>query len=156
VTSRLGPDPLRRGAGSSGASAAAFRAALARRSTPLAAVLLDQTVVAGIGNVFRSELAFLIGVDPRRPADSLDDDQAAALWRAAVEQLRAGVRRNRIVSLTDADARRVAGTTPGRLAGVDALYVYKRHDQPCRRCAAGIGTAELAGRRIWWCPSCQR
>ncbi len=155
VTSRLGPDPLRAGAGPNGKACAQFCDMLAKRKVPLASALLDQANVAGIGNVFRSELSFLIGVDPRKKSSSLSESQAKELWATIVDQLRRGVRLNRIVTITEQDAQTIAGSTPGRLRRDESLYVYKRQGEPCRRCGTAIKFAELAGRRIWWCPRCQ-
>ena len=155
VTERLGPDPLRRGAGVGGKSCAVFCENLLASKAPLAEVLLDQSAVAGVGNVFRSELSFLLGTDPRRSANSLSESQAVELWQTIVEQLRRGVQLNRIVTLTAKDAQAGAGTTPGRLERGEALYVYKRQSEPCRRCGTEIQTGSLAGRKIWWCGRCQ-
>ncbi len=155
VTSRLGPDPLRAGAGLNGKACAQFCNTLARRKVPLATALLDQTIVAGIGNVFRSELSFLIGVDPRKQASSLSESQTKELWATIVGQLRRGVRLNRIVTITEKDAQDLTGSTPGRLGRDESLYVYKRQGEPCRRCGTAIKFDELANRRIWWCPRCQ-
>lgn len=147
ITDRLGPDPLRRGARPD-----RFVEALARRRTPVAAALLDQAVVAGIGNVYRAEFLFIEGIDPHQPAASLSSEQALALWDLSREQLRQGVRLNRIVTVDKNDS----GTSAGRLAREDALYVYKREGLPCRRCATEISIGDVGGRSCWWCSSCQR
>ena len=146
ITDRLGPDPLRRGARRTD-----FVDALTRRRAPVAAVLLDQAVIAGIGNVYRAELLFLLGIDPRRPANLVDKQSADELWNLTVKQLRLGVRLDRIVTVSEADS----GRSPGRLAREDALYVYKRQDLPCRRCGTPISVGEVGGRSCWWCSSCQ-
>ena len=91
ITDRLGPDPLRRGA-----RRADFVDALTRRRAPVAAALLDQAVIAGIGNVYRAELLFLLGIDPRRPANLVDEQSAGELWNLTRNQLRLGVRLDRI------------------------------------------------------------
>jgi len=109
-------------------------------------VLLDQRVAAGIGNVFRSELLFLAGVHPRTPAGALSADQCAGLvQRAAL--------------LLGVNARVGAGrrVTTGRLSPDEALWVYQRTGQPCRRCGTPIASAAEApvGRRVYWCPRCQ-
>ena len=109
-------------------------------------VLLDQRVVAGIGNVFRSELLFLAGVDPRAAAGTLTPAQCAALVERAVVLLRANARLGA--------GRRV---TTGRLAPGEALWVYQRTGRPCRRCGTTILSAAEAplARRVYWCPRCQ-
>ena len=109
-------------------------------------VLLDQRVVAGIGNVYRSELLFLIGVHPRTPARSLDEAVRGRLVRRAVV-------------LLGANARVGAGrrVTTGRLSPDEALWVYQRTSLPCRRCGTAIESAAdtPVGRRVYWCPCCQ-
>lgn len=142
----LGPDPLRRGARPD-----KFIDAVARRRVPIAAALLDQKIIAGIGNVYRAEFLFIEGIDPRTPASQLRPDQTRALWDLAREQLRQGVRLNRIVTVQPPDADAPAG----RLRRADALYVYKREGQPCRRCATDIIIGDVGGRSCWWCPRCQ-
>ena len=109
-------------------------------------VLLDQRVVAGIGNVYRSELLFLVGVHPRTPAATLSDLMRLRLVRRAVV-------------LLGANARVGAGrrVTTGRLSPDEALWVYQRTSLPCRRCGTAIESAAEApvGRRVYWCPRCQ-
>ncbi len=147
ITAGLGPDPLRHRRG-----ADRFTEALARRSVPIAAALLDQAVIAGIGNVYRSEFCYLAGILPSRPARSLDRATGDRLWSMAVEQLRVGVRLNRIVTRDPSEV----GTTPGRIRGDDRLYVYKREGLPCHRCGSEIRQSEIAKRKVWFCGECQR
>lgn len=137
ILARLGPDPLRVGA----RGLAVFQANLARRRTPIGAALLDQQVVAGLGNVYRAEVCFLCGIHPDRPADHLTADEVACLWRTIVTQLRAGLRRGRIV-------------TTGR-SSADQVFVYRRAGLPCLRCGTPIASWDLAARTISACPTCQ-
>ena len=107
---------------------------------------LDQRVAAGIGNVFRSELLFLAGVHPRTSAGTLSQEQHTALVQRAVVLLRANARVGA--------GRRV---TTGRLSPEEALWVYQRTGQPCRRCGTPVESAAEAPltRRVYWCPHCQ-
>ncbi|MGY9074617.1 MAG: Fpg/Nei family DNA glycosylase [Acidimicrobiales bacterium] len=146
ITDKLGPDPLARGA-----KADRFVEQLARKSAPIAAVLLDQAVIAGIGNVYRAEFLFLLGIDPHTPAKQLPTDQAVTLWNLASDLLRVGVKLNRIVTVSRQDA----GMALSRVANDDRLYVYKREDQPCRHCDAPISIGKVGGRSVWWCHVCQ-
>jgi len=146
VVARLGPDPLRRTHGKD-----RFVENLSRRSIPIAAALLDQAVIAGIGNVYRSEFCFLAGIDPETPANSLSVEQAEQLWEMAVEQLRLGVRLNRIVT-RDPDE---VGVAAGRIPGDERLYVYQREGLPCHRCGTEIRLVEIAKRKARYCPTCQ-
>lgn len=134
LRSRLGPDPLRRDA-----DPQAMWAALQRRRVPVGAALLDQSVVAGIGNAFRAEALFVCGIDPLLPANRLDRETFDLLWRTLVEMLRAGVRRGRIAT-----------------AGRTERYVYRRIGEPCRQCGAAVVGARVAGRTMYSCPDCQR
>ena len=147
LAAAIGPDPLRR----TGSVDEYVRRATGRRA-PIGAVLLDQSVVAGIGNVYRAELCFLCGIDPRRRAADLSEHELRALWDAAATQLRDGVRRNRIVTRDLAETGRRSWS---RLTSDERLYVYKRGGEPCHRCGDIIRTVELAGRSAWYCGSCQ-
>lgn len=144
IVAGLGADPLRRGA-----DTVAVRTAFGRSSKPVGAILLDQSVIAGIGNVYRAELLFLCGIHPARPAQSLTDEELCDLWTRTVELMRIGSRLGRIVTTDPAEI----GASRGRMADGDRLYVY--HREHCRRCGAPIGTVELGGRPIWFCPTCQ-
>jgi endonuclease-8 len=148
VTSRLGPDPLRRGAN----RRQKFVDGLMGTRRPLGAALLDQGIVAGIGNVYRAELLFLIGVHPAKAATSLSAELAGELWDETVVQLKRGLAWNRIVTVDGAD---VGYRVTRNIDADDALYAYHRSESPCRRCGALIEEREIAGRRIWYCPTCQ-
>ncbi|MGH8903178.1 MAG: Fpg/Nei family DNA glycosylase [Egibacteraceae bacterium] len=146
----LGPDPLRDGRD----AGLRFRQALGRRSIPIGAALLDQKVVAGIGNVYRAETLFLCGIHPDRPARSLTDNEAVGLWSTIVEHLRLGMRLGRIVTVDPAE---VGAARPEDLidADDDRLYVYRRGGLPCRRCGTHLRAWKVGGRTITACEICQ-
>ena len=147
VRSRLGPDPL-----NPDADPERFFAPLDRHEAPIGAVLLDQRVIAGIGNVYRSELLYLAGVHPDRAADSLTRCEREDLWDRAVELLGLGVRLGRIVTVRPRDVG------VGRAEDIPQRarqYVYRRTHQPCRRCGTEIRSWQLADRPVYACPSCQ-
>ena len=150
IRSRLGPDPLR--TGSKTKMFAKFLANLGRRRIPIGAALLDQRVVAGMGNVYRAEALFRTGIDPNVPANQLTVQAAHELWMESSRLLRAGEKAGRIITvdLDDVGARRRSD-----LAREERLYVYGRAGEPCRRCGTVISSTEMANRRIWWCPKCQ-
>ena len=147
VLDGLGPDPLRRDG-----RPEPFVERLAKSRKAIGAVLLDQDVIAGIGNVFRSEFLFMLDIHPSTPANALTAEQSQELWTLASELLRVGVKLNRIVTVTPEDA----GAPRGRLRAEDRLYAYKREGLPCRRCGAEIVAGPIANRTMWWCPRCQR
>lgn len=145
LLARLGPDPLRPRAD----PARAFQK-LHRSRTPVAALLMDQTVVAGIGNVYRAELLFRHRLDPLRPGAAVPAELWQQMWTDLVALMRAGVRSGRIVTVRDED--RPAGR---RVTREQAHYVYRRAGLPCRACGTPIRTSVLVGRNLFWCPRCQ-
>ena len=146
LRARIGPDPL-------GVSdPAEFIARASRRRTPVGAVLLDQKVISGIGNVYRAELLFLVGLAPQTPVDQIGSDRLGDIWDETRKQLRAGARAGRIITVDPAD---VGLARRSQLNRATRLYVYGRTGEPCRRCSSPIRSEEMAGRKIWWCPSCQ-
>lgn len=147
VKGRLGPDPLDREADPD-----AFVEALDRRSIPIGAALLDQSVVAGIGNVYRAEMLFLEGIHPDRPAHSTSVDERRRLWVRAVELMRIGEDLGRIVTM---HPKEVGAGNHRAIPARARLYVYKRSFQPCWRCGTEITSWDVGGRRIWACSTCQ-
>jgi len=115
---------------------------------PIGDVILDQRVVAGIGNVLRSETLFVCGLHPETPADQLSADDVNRLLEVAAKLLQRNAR-------IDASPTR---NTTGRLAPGQALWVYQRTGEPCRRCGTAVVSAArgLEARRVYWCPQCQR
>ena len=144
---KLGPDPL-----DPGADPEPFVRAAGRSRRPIGVLLMEQHVVAGIGNIFRAESLFRRGVDPLAPGASLEREVLIGLWEENVALMRVGVRLGRIVTTDPEDRPGVpeAGAWPEH-----ANYVYQRHGQPCRRCGAQIRKKELNGRGLYWCPACQ-
>jgi endonuclease-8 len=147
IVGELGPDPIRSRRGRR-----EFAARLARKRVPIGAALLDQRVIAGIGNVYRAELLFLLGIHPDVRADRLSPDEIDALWDLTVDELRAGVKTGRIITVRP---REMGARRRTDLTGDERLYVYHRDGLPCRRCGTEIRMKQVATRRMWWCPTCQ-
>ena len=143
IRGRLGPDPLQ--AGKPGHSAEVFAANLKRRTIPVGAAILDQSVIAGLGNIYRAEALFLTGINPNTVARAVPEASVIDLWNTSVALLERGVREGKIVTVERARGRNET----------DRLFVYKRDRFPCRRCDGPISSAEMAARRIWWCDTCQ-
>jgi len=146
VLARLGPDPL-----DPKADRERFARSCARRATPIGTVLLDQSAIAGVGNVYRAEALYVLGIAPQRPANTLGPGEVDALWDTLARMMRTGVRLNRIVTTLpeDRDRRR------GRPSDADRHYLWRRTDLPCRRCGEPIRTEVLGARHMYWCPVCQ-
>lgn len=141
IRARLGPDPL-----NPGADPEAMWKALGRRTVGIGQALLDQRVVAGIGNAFRAEALFVCGISPDRPANALARHEFDRLWATLVAMLRAGEQSGQIVTVEGA---------PDAMDRRDAVWAYRRGGEPCRRCGTTIRSWQLGGRTISACPHCQ-
>ncbi|MDO0927714.1 DNA-formamidopyrimidine glycosylase family protein [Streptomyces sp. TG1A-8] len=150
VHDRLGPDPLRDDADPD----AAYRR-ISRSRTAVAALLMDQKVIAGVGNVYRAEVLFRHRIDPYRPGRDLTRAEWEALWADLVELMREGVRHNRIDTVRPEHTPRAMGRPPRVDGHGGEVYVYRRAALPCHLCGTGIRTAGLAARNLFWCPTCQ-
>lgn len=146
IIDRLGPDPLRRAARPDRAVGR-----IGRSRAPIGTLLMDQTVIAGVGNVYRAELLFRHGVNPFTPGREVDPATCESIWGDLVALMRAGVRSGRIVTTQPEDRERSAG----RARTEDAHYVYRRAGLPCRRCGGPVAGDVLANRNVFWCPTCQ-
>lgn len=146
LTERLGPDPLRRDA-----DPARAWARIARSSQPIAQLLMDQKVLAGVGNVYRAELLFRHRLAPMTPGRDLSEAQWTAMWDDLVALMRVGVRKGRMHVVRPEDDYGAPSYAPDR----PRTYVYRRAGEPCRICGTPIMLAELAARKLYWCPSCQ-
>lgn len=146
VIARLGPDPLRRDA-----DPVTAWARITKSRRPIGGLLMDQAVIAGVGNVYRSELLFRHQIDPYRPGTAIGAAEFDAAWADLVELMRIGLRRGKILVVRPDHDRGAPSYAPGR----PRTYVYRRAGEPCRVCGTTVCTAELEGRNVFWCPSCQ-
>lgn len=146
ILARLGPDPLR-----SDAEPALAWARIVKSRKAIGALLMDQRVLAGVGNVYRSELLFRHGIDPYRPGCDVDEGQFYDAWADLVELMKVGVRRGRIIVVRPEHDHGAPAYGPRR----PRTYVYRRAGDPCRLCGATVLTAEMEGRNLFWCPGCQ-
>ncbi|MGH3861290.1 Fpg/Nei family DNA glycosylase [Actinokineospora sp.] len=147
---RLGPDPLRRDADPGKAWDR-----ISRSRTPVAVALMDQSVIAGVGNVYRAELLFRHGLHPMTPGRALDRTLWTDMWSDLVTLMRQGVRRNRIDTVRDEDLPKATGRAPRKDRHGGEVYVYRRAGQPCLVCGTEVAAKVLAARNLFWCPTCQ-
>ncbi len=122
------------------------------RKTPVATLLMDQKVIAGVGNVYRAEVLFRQRIDPLLPGRGLSADEAARLWDDTAAVMADGVRDGRIITTTPGYWTNKGSLPPNE----EAHFVYRRHGQPCRVCGTAVELAEHAGRKLYWCPACQQ
>ncbi len=140
----LGPEPL-----SAGFTVEGLAAAAARRRVAIKALLLDQRVLAGVGNIYADEALHGAGIAPWRQACTLRLEEVDALWRAIRGELERAIG-NRGTTLRD--YRDSAGREGGHRK---ALRVYGRAGEPCVRCGTPIARMVICGRSSYHCPGCQ-
>jgi endonuclease-8 len=166
VVARLGPDPIRAGEGPHD-DPARFVDAVRRSRTSVGVLLMDQSVVAGVGNIYRAEVLFRARLDPFRAGRDVPAATLRALWDDLVVLLRDGVRTGAIVTTRPADrypggttgrhrVRQNADETPGAVPSDEAFYVYHREGLPCRVCGTPVLVRSVAGRNLYWCAVCQK
>ena len=141
---RLGPEPL-----GPDFHRADFRGSLAASRTPIRSWLLDQRKVAGVGNIYAVEACYRAGIDPRRPANALNPDEAETLHRAIVQVLDEAVRARGTTLRDYRDPEGEGGAFGPR------LRVYGREDLPCGRCGTPVDRVVFGNRSAFLCPTCQ-
>jgi endonuclease-8 len=147
---QIGPDLL----GETFDMAEAIRRARERNATSMAELLLNQRVVAGIGNIFKSETLFTTGIDPFAAVSALTDEELEIVFAKARALLAMNVTDNKGDGIvTYAGLRRTTGRSDPR----DRVWVYGRRGDPCRRCGTPIEYRKhgVDARSTYWCPTCQ-
>jgi endonuclease-8 len=146
LLARLGPDPLRRDFDPDRALAELAK----RPRRTIGDALLDQGVLAGVGNIYRAEALFLTGIHPKRPSASLSAEEWERLWKTVRALMRRGAVRGRIRTIETGEppAHPLAGRGPD-----DAFYAYQQ--AICRRCGSPIEEFPMSARRMFACPRCQ-
>ncbi|KQV07791.1 Fpg/Nei family DNA glycosylase [Leifsonia sp. Root112D2] len=154
VIDRLGPDPINDSGTESERQAAEdrFVSAVRRKGTPIALLLMDQSVVSGIGNVYRAEMLFRARLNPHTPGKQVPTDIAVALWRDWVYLLELGVATGQMMTMDGLEGDDYAKAMASR---ADRHWVYKREGLPCRVCGTHITMETMAARKLYWCPNCQ-
>jgi endonuclease-8 len=141
----LGPDPLR-------ADADPTRAwtRIHTSKQPIGLLLMDQSVIAGIGNIYRSEILHLLGIHPRTPGTAITRKQFNAMWKLAVRLLNLGVKHNRIITIDEKDL-------PKDIAKASRKKLFRIFKKPhCPDCGGEIERFVMASRKVFACPACQR
>ena len=139
VVDRLGPDPL---VDDPAAGEERFVAIVRKKPTPIALLLMDQSVVSGIGNVYRAEMLFRARQNPFTPGKEVLEPVVRALWRDWVHLLGIGFDTGLMYTMDDEAS---GDSKPEH-------WVYQRTGEPCRVCGATIQMQELGGRKLYWCP----
>ncbi len=151
VINTAGPDPLR-----DDADPERGFARLTRSGKSLAALLMDQRIAGGVGNIFRAEVLFRHGLRPTTPGREVDHRTWQIIWDDLVGIMHDAVDAGRIDTVRDEHLPEAQG----RLARQDRhggeVYVYRRAGEECIVCGTIVRTSLLEGRNMYWCPRCQR
>jgi endonuclease-8 len=150
VLARLGPDPLHEDAEWTRAWER-----VRRSRAPIGGLLMDQAVLAGVGNVYRAEVLFRHRMHPLRPGSTLRRSQFESMWQDLVALMHEGVRTGRIDTVHVDHTPEVMGRAPRVDDHGGEVYVYRRQGLPCYACGSLVRTEVLAGRNLFWCPRCQ-
>ena len=142
ILDRLGPDPL-----DPAAEQLRFVDKVARSSVSIGQLLMDQSVISGIGNVYRAELLFRANLNPHTPGKLVPKEIVKAIWDDAVLLMPLGVKTGFMLTRE--------GFLTAKTKKIDRYYVYKREGLPCRECGNLISIEILATRKLYFCSSCQ-
>ncbi len=143
LEARIGPNPL-----DAAARPARAFAKIAKSRSPIALLVMDQSIVAGVGNIYRSEVLFLNHVNPQTPGTQIDAKTWRAMWRDFRRLMLDGEQVGRIVTTYPKDRDKPKGA----VRRTDRFYVYRRDGLPCRHCGTLIVVAEMGNRKVFWCP----
>lgn len=141
---RLGPDPLRKDADPQ----RAWRR-ISKSRSPIGTLLMNQEVIAGVGNIYRCDVLHLLGIHPERPGKDVDQGEFDRLWAKLVELMNLGVKQNKIIT---SDPARY-GKPASRLTRDERLRIYKK--ELCPVCGTTIDQWTIAGRKVFACAVCQ-
>lgn len=145
----LGPDPIL----DSGRKAEdRFVASVLKKPTPIGLLLMDQSVVAGIGNVYRAELLFRARLNPHTRGKDLQEEIVRALWKDWAKLLKLGVKTGQMMTMDGLSKSAYDGAMASR---ADRHWVYHREGLPCRVCGTPIVMEVVGARKLYWCPKDQ-
>jgi endonuclease-8 len=150
VLKKLGPDPIHEDA-----DPMLALAKIQKSNKSIAELLMDQSVIAGIGNVYRAEILFRQSLNPFVAGKTIGDRMFFRLWLDSVALLTDGAQDGMIRTVHPRYLSRDDIEMSKKYASAQFSYVYKRNGKPCRVCRSTIKSREVAGRMLYWCPTCQ-
>lgn len=146
---KQGPDPL---IDSPKIGEERFVASVRKSSTPIGLLLMDQSVVSGIGNVYRAELLFRARLDPHKPGKDVPEETVRAIWKDWTKLLKIGVQTGRMMTMDGLRGKKYEAALANR---EDRHWVYHRTGEPCRVCGTPIVMELVASRKLYYCPTDQ-
>jgi endonuclease VIII len=141
----LGQDPLRRDSNSS-----VLWNIISNSRKPIGDILLDQSIIAGIGNIYRAEILFLLGINPQRLGKQLNKAEFLEIWSLTKQLMKIGVKYDKIITIPSQSLK----TTGSALSRTGCLNIYKK--SICPRCQGAISVTISAARKLYSCTNCQR
>ncbi|WP_080792045.1 Fpg/Nei family DNA glycosylase [Corynebacterium pacaense] len=150
VIARLGADPIR-----ADADPGPVRVRVQRSGRSIASLLMDQSLFAGVGNIYRAETLFRLGISPFLPGRGLRTAEFTSIWNDLAELMRAGVEAGRIDTVRPEHTPGAMGRAPRRDDHGGEVYAYRRQGLPCLICGTEIQQRAMEGRNLFWCPTCQ-
>ena len=146
LLARIGPDPL-----NPHAKLAKVIERITGSRAPIGALLMDQSVIGGLGNIYRAELLFRARISPFLSGNLVKVPQLKSLWKDAAKLMAEGMVDRRIVTTRPMDRPH----PKGKARRFETHYVYRRKGLPCFICQTEISMREFIGRKLYWCPTCQ-
>lgn len=143
---RLGPDPTN--PDPKKVAQARFIERVSKSKSAVGLLLMNQSIISGVGNVYRAELLFRAKISPHREGQSLSNKELLAIWNDAVLLMKVGVAKGFMV--TRQEQLKSAKISDER------NYVYKREGLKCLRCKGTVVLEVMASRKLYWCPGCQK
>ncbi|MCD4549416.1 MULTISPECIES: Fpg/Nei family DNA glycosylase [unclassified Schaalia] len=153
IESQLGPDPLAVAAHNNDEMCTRFVEAVRRRKRTIGEMLMDQSIIAGVGNIYRADALFLAGISPMRRGDRISVSRLQHLWHVVCEVMNRGLAAGYLITMSPDEAPEsvIEGDEEA-----SRWYVYHRTGRPCIRCGTHIAEKLMNNRRLFWCPNCQR
>ena len=149
LLARLGQDPLK-----SDADPEKVWERISRSRAAIGTLLLNQSIIAGVGNVYRAEILFLLGIHPERAGNSLNRETFDELWQLTVELLSIGAQYNKIITVNREVVKKTLGKTLSKLKSSERLLCYKK--RKCTTCAKKIRKWTVGARTMYACERCQK
>ncbi len=149
ILQRVGPDPIRRD------NPSETKAKVLKSGSPIGALLMDQKLFAGVGNIYRAEVLFRHGLNPLLAGSELESATFDAVWEDLCVLMKRGVRTGRIDTVRPEHEPRAMKRAARQDRHGGEVYVYRREEQPCLVCGSEIQMGDMQSRNLFWCPRCQ-
>lgn len=154
AVAELGADPLRSDQANEQTLAEVMDKVSRTRRT-IGSLLMDQKFYAGVGNIYRAEVLFRLGISPERKGAELASEENKAIWADLVTLMKDGEAAGRIDTVREEHTPEAMGRQPRKDDHGGEVYVYRRAGQPCYICGTEVAERVVEGRNLFWCPTCQ-